>query len=152
MKKLGVFMKLILWASLPAVLMTAACSENSSPSDNVMERQEVSHNYRIKEGQNYGYVSGISDEDRANGKAASELHLFRYLGEKDGVHTIQQVEEDGSVLLTASCSDPCQFMKLKAGSETERVEYNPDSLGGAVMQDALTGQLEVADAKTTRSS
>jgi hypothetical protein len=142
-------MKFVLAACL-SVLLVAGCSESPNTESPNMENDQAkeeapTHNYRVKEGANYGYVGGISDEERKSGKTAAELHLFRYVGEKDGVHTVQQVEEDGTVLLTATCTDPCEFMKLKIGDAVERIEYNPESLGGAVMQDAITGQLEVAN-------
>lgn len=126
-----------------------ACSEQDSAPDNSLlaDTGIPTHNYKMKEGINYGYVGGISDEERASGKAAAELHLFRYLGKQDGLDTIEQVDENGNSILKAQCANPCEFMKLIVEGETQRVQYNPETLGGAVMQDAQRGFLEVA-AKT----
>lgn len=137
------------FVALLSAMLATACSESPNAIENieVEEVQVPAHNYKIKEGTTYGYVSGISDEDRAKGKAASELKLFRYLGEKDGFHTVQHVEEDGSVLFALKCADPCEFMRVEVGGEVQqRIEYNPETLGGGVMQDAMTGKLETADA------
>ena len=142
-------MKMAVVACLPILVLTA-CSGSSTPDGGTtspVADATPTHNYKVKEGSNYGYLGGLSDEDKSKGKAAADLVLFRYLGEKDGLYKVQQIEENGQAILSISCTKPCEFMKLSVGGEVSRVEYNPATLGGAVIQDALSGELEVADSK-----
>ena len=134
--------RLIIAATLSILAGCSVQSEASSESASISPTATPAptHNYVLKEGQDYGYQGGISEEDAKNGKVSADVSMFRYLGEKEGRHTIQMLDNDGSATRKISCVKPCEFMKFDSG---ERVAYNPDSLGGAVMQDALAGELEV---------
>lgn len=137
------FFRGVLIAGFSFALLVACSSqapEQSSDASSETMVSEPTHNYSLKEGQDYGYKSGISEEDQKAGKVASEIIMFRYLGVKKDLHVIQMIDNDGSPLTKISCMNPCEFMKFDSG---ERVEYNADSLGGAVMHDALSGELEV---------
>ncbi len=66
--------------------------------------------------------------------------MFRFLGEKNGIYTVRMVDGRGNEIVTETCAKPCEYLKLGDG---QRVKFNSDSLGGAAMEDALNGQLEI---------
>jgi hypothetical protein len=98
-----------------------------------------SHNWQYREGLEYGYQGAISQDAQNSGVAASQVHMFRYLGEKGGIYTIQGVESG----LRASCANPCEVMKLTGGGITQRVAFSSGSIAGAAMEDAINGQMSV---------
>jgi hypothetical protein len=129
-----------------ACLMISACSETTPGSETTeTEKAEVpAPNFKGKEGTNYIYVAAVSEDDKAAGKATGDVVMIRYMGEKDGMHTVELVDDDESALVSAECANPCQFVKMRAGPKVERVEFSPDSLVGAAFEDAFAGHLEVA--------
>jgi hypothetical protein len=104
------------------------------------------HAWVYREGSSYGYLASLSANDRAQGQAAQEIRMFQYLGEKDGRYVVSTRE--GSTTIQASCDTPCSVVKVTAvtrfGTETKHLVYNPDSVAGAALTDAINGQMEIA--------
>ena len=101
-------------------------------------------NYSEREGDRYFYVSAVSDDDKKKGIAVGEVLQYRYLGVIDGSITIQQVLDNGTPLTRFECKSPCRVMKVTSGTSVNRMAYNPESVVGSAMQDALNGFLEPA--------
>jgi hypothetical protein len=102
------------------------------------------HYYAMEEDGEYGYESGLSDEDKKQGRAVKAMILTRYLGEKDGVHTVRLADDPAMTIF--SCKSPCEFIKSKtyyAGTliKTETLRNTEGSVIWAVMQDAQNGDL-----------
>lgn len=109
------------------------------------------HNYSLDEDGEYGYEGAISENDKNNGVAASKVLMFRYLGEKNGVYTVQI--KDGNVSQLTSCKAPCDFVKNKryfAGQlvATETIRAGDTSIIHAVLEDAQNGFLKPYQAST----
>lgn len=87
----------------------------------------------------YYYTSAVSENDKADGKAAGEVLGFRYLGKnEDGEFELAHADFPD---LKATCADPCKIIHSTTGSATE---YTPNSVIGAAFEDAMNGFLEEA--------
>lgn len=129
-----------------ATLMLAGCAPDVGANDPEQSHSDVvipSHNYKIEEGDHYGYVTPLTQGDEESGK----LHLFRYLGKNNGLYTVEYIKEDGAPQFTLSCTDPCKFLNLDVRGEVSREEYHASTIGGMVIDDAIAGKLEVARAQ-----
>ncbi len=101
------------------------------------------HNYDERRGWSYYYVAAISDEERKNGRAAGGVAVYQYLGlNDDGQHVLANMNPNGSVGFTATCSSPCRIIDHSFGGN---IAYSPESIIGAAFQDAMRGKLVVAD-------
>ncbi|MGX7001394.1 hypothetical protein [Caballeronia sp. KNU42] len=97
----------------------------------------------------YGYEPALSEEDVRKGTATKPLIMMRYVGNKNGAYVIivlGQDANDSSVVNRVSCQVPCEFAKSEvvAGDtvvKTETLRVTPDSLVGAMLTDAASGQL-----------
>jgi len=98
--------------------------------------------YDQKEGDNYLYISALSDADKEAGKKAPDVTTFRFAGEKDGIYTLQSIDSSGSVAATLECTRPCKIVSIKYGGRTERMGYSEESVMGAAFQDAFNGFLQ----------
>jgi hypothetical protein len=119
-------------------------SASSAPSGVVANASphpaSAPHNWRYRVGQAYAYQGELSDDERKAGQSTPPVQIYRYLGEHDGVFTLQV---DGE---TATCANPCQVIMVHAGGfHVERLAFDPDSLIGAAFTDAFNGQLETYD-------
>lgn len=86
----------------------------------------------------YYYSAAVSENDQKSGQAAGEVVGFRYLGRNsDGDYILQQ---DGTPR-RATCSDPCRVIHYNLGPP---LAYEPGSVIGAAMTDALNGNLEIS--------
>jgi hypothetical protein len=65
--------------------------------------------------------------------------MFRFLGVRDGLYTV--TDETG--LTSAQCAKPCQVVRIMGIDGFQRVTFNPASIIGAVLTDAINGQMEV---------
>ena len=131
-------------ASAPAASDAASNSAAAAVPD-TSEAAAPAHNWETKDGLEYGYASALSDDQQKAGQAAADVHMFRYLGVKDGVYTLSSVDNGSAVVST--CTNPCEIIKTVIhtpfGSTTQHYEFVPGSVIGAVFQDAFDGQLEV---------
>ncbi|WP_322008273.1 lysozyme inhibitor LprI family protein [Paraburkholderia tropica] len=97
----------------------------------------------------YGYEPALSEEDVRNGTATKPLIMMRYVGNQNGTYVIIILGQDANnsdVVSRVSCQAPCQFAKSEtvAGNsvvKTETLRVTPDSLVGAMLADAVAGQL-----------
>lgn len=101
----------------------------------------VSHNYNFKEGDLYGYLGGISEEDQKKGIAAPPVVRFRYTGFWGGAHHLQLVDDNGAVIDTEECQVPCVAIKETGANGVRRIGYSTDSIVGAAFEDAMNGRL-----------
>lgn len=114
----------------------AATSAPASPVPAV-----ASHNYDFREGDAYGYIAAISDEERAKGKGAGDVLMYRYAGFKDGLHRLEHLAADGSVMFRSECPEPCVAIKIQGRHGVSRMAYSANSVLGAAYQDAMNGKL-----------
>ena len=106
-----------------------------------------SHHYNFREGDLYGYIAAISEEERKQGKAAGDVVMFRYKGYWDSVDHLEYVAANGRVISYDECGRPCVAIKSTYNNRVERIAFNPTSLVGAAFQDAANGYLEASQPK-----
>lgn len=139
-----------LFMMLSIGLVLAACGNNeqSAPAataEIVPDVPEVDHYYSLKDGYEYGYEQGISEEDAKRGQLVNNLLMFRYAGQRDGMHQVYMTS--GQEVAVFECSNPCEFMKAISfwGDQPvkmERMRATPGSIGWSVMTDAINGKLD----------
>nr|WP_244130678.1 hypothetical protein [Burkholderia pyrrocinia] len=106
-----------------------------------------SHNYAMSQDGTYGYEPALSEDDVRAGKATKALVMMRYVGLRDGSYILLLVDEDNpNISNRITCEAPCNFAKSQtmAGDSilrTETVRVVPNSLIGAMIEDAMSGQL-----------
>jgi len=133
--------------SVPAtpVVATAPREAQQVPQPIPTPALDRTHFYSLVEDGEYGYESALSDEEKNRGVAVKPIQMIRYLGERDGVYSIQV--SDGAARQIFSCKEPCDFIKMKAYFQgelvrTEMMKNADGSLISAVMEDAIAGELE----------
>jgi hypothetical protein len=97
----------------------------------------------------YGYEPALSEEDVRNGTATKPLIMMRYEGNRNGTFVILILGTDlnnPDFVNRVSCHAPCEFAKSETLSgdvtlKTETLRITPDSIVGAMFQDAVSGQL-----------
>lgn len=95
------------------------------------------------EGQEYGYLGAVSEEDRKRGVAAGTVHLFRYAGEEDGKHVLISLSDNGTPYARSYCSSPCVAIKMVFNDgSVRRIAYDTSSVIGAAFEDATAGRLK----------
>jgi hypothetical protein len=108
-----------------------------------------SHNYSMVDNGTYGYEPALSEDDVRNGRATKPLIMMRYEGRRNGTFVILILGPDANnpaFVNRVSCQAPCEFAKSETLSgdvvmNTETVRVTPDSIVGAMLQDAVSGQL-----------
>jgi hypothetical protein len=124
-----------------SLVACGGATENTDAANNEVSKTPT-HFYAEKEGDNYLYIAGLSEDDLAAGKKAADVSTVRYAGLKNGVYTLQMIGGDDTVLGTAECTNPCKIVTLKVVGQVERVAYSDESVMGAAFQDAFNGFLE----------
>jgi hypothetical protein len=121
---------------------------DSPVGQNVIEAASVpapappSHRYDFKDGDLYGYLGAISENDRKQGVATPSVVRFRYTGFWNGTHHLLLIGDSGSVLEAAECAVPCVAInETDYNGQVHRVGYSQDSIIGAAFEDAIDGQL-----------
>lgn len=145
-----------------AVLSLAGCGSDTKQSANadtaagvkpevIAEAPPVApkptHYYAMQDGQKYGYERAISQEERNQGRAASELVMVSYAGEHDGKHQLFISEKFGKAVF--ECDTDCKYIKSMVFVQNEHIKTDylkagADSVAGAAMVDAINGQLNRA--------
>lgn len=106
------------------------------------------HNYVMNDGNQYGYSTAISDEDKKNGQVAEKLVMVYYAGERDGKFQVHVL--DGTSISAMECARPCEYLKIMSYLDNpyldpqvniQRIASVPGSIGYLIMQDALNGKL-----------
>jgi hypothetical protein len=98
------------------------------------------HSWLYRVGQDYAY------EEDVPGQVKPVVQTYRYLGQRDGVFTLQFGGH------TVSCANPCQVIHVSDGGfHVERLAFDPNTIIGAALTDAFNGQMQVYDpAKSAR--
>lgn len=109
------------------------------------QAQQRQPHYVLREDTAYGYEPALTDDDRRQGVAAKDLVMFRYAGERAGVHQVISGTRD--VTLVFMCSMPCDYVTLRAYArgelaQTSRLAAQPDMLARQALEDAAAGHLE----------
>ena len=107
------------------------------------------HNYAMVDNGTYGYEPALSEDDVRNGTATKPLIMMRYVGNKNGTFVILILGTDSnnpSFINRVSCQAPCEFAKSETLSgdmvvNTQTMRVTPDSIVGAMLQDAVSRQL-----------
>ncbi len=106
----------------------------------------VIHNYSLKDGYEYGYEAVLSENDKANGKVAADVLMFKYAGDRD--NTVQVYQKSGDIATIIECVFPCEFLKIITYStslgyiSTDRMRRTAGTIGAMVIADALNSELE----------
>lgn len=101
------------------------------------------HNYSFVEGDVYGYIAAVSEEDRKQGKAAGDVVQYRYAGYWEDEYHLELLNSAGDIIGVDTCRRPCVAIKQYYGGRMERLAYNPQSIVGAAFEDVFNGQLKV---------
>lgn len=143
----------------PLLLVSCGDQADSNPPPSASANQELvaalpdppkpPAKYDLKEGNDYAYITAVSEEDAKAGKVAGDVLMFRYLGKEDGVHKVARLSDDGQILFTDTCAEPCVIIKMEGG---KRIAYNPNSVIGSVFQDAINGYLDVSPARNATAT
>jgi hypothetical protein len=108
------------------------------------------HHYDFRDGELYGYLGAISEEQSKKGVAAPPVVMFRYTGQWGGEHHLQWVSDSGAVLESAECNVPCVAIKVRYADGTrDRIGYSPNSIIGGAFEDAMNGRLQRSPAPGT---
>lgn len=150
MRTLG---QLVSVAGIALGAMLAGCSEKHASTEASTPEASVvtvpAHNYTVADGREYGYPRAVSENEQNAGQVAGEIMMFRYAGERNGKH--QVLMSQGMLIAAFECANPCQVIKVMtimdnpalAGQVSiERLQYNPSSVAGAAIEDAINGRLE----------
>ena len=136
-------------ASAAPVATAPALPSNPPPEPSAPPPPPPSHNYAMVDNGTYGYEPALSENDVRDGKAAKALIMARYVGNKNGAYVVIVLGQDANdvgVTNRVSCQAPCEFAKSEIMSgdtviKTETLRVKPDSLIGAMLEDAVSGQL-----------
>nr|WP_156432268.1 hypothetical protein [Burkholderia sp. MSMB1498] len=107
-----------------------------------------SHQYAMEQDGTYGYEPALSEDDVRSGKATKPLVMMRYVGFRDGTYVLLMLDPDNETYATrVTCQAPCNFAKVQSMSaatvlKTDTIRVVPNSLIGAMLEDALSGQLK----------
>lgn len=88
------------------------------------------------------YVAAVSEEESKQGKSAGEVVIFRYLGQRNGVHRLENVTDGGQTVGVSECASPCKVIKTtRPSGSVDRIGYSPTSVIGSAFEDAFAGRL-----------
>jgi hypothetical protein len=111
------------------------------------------HRYDFKDGDFYGYLGAISEDDQKRGVATPSVVRFRYTGFWNGAHHLQLISDSGSVLENEECAVPCVVIKeTDSSGQLRRIGYSSESIIGGAFEDALNGRLKRSPAPGTVSA
>ncbi len=149
---------------LLATIFAAACSQTTTPNSNAPSADAAATakamaeieatlknqpHYTAKDGLEYGYTKGLSEDALKSGQAAAEILMFRYKGERNG--RMQVTHQSGQIITAIECAEPCTVLKMMTFADidyarnnvkVDRIQYAPGSIAHAVMNDALNHRLE----------
>jgi hypothetical protein len=124
----------------PQKAKEVAASSSAPASSARTAPAQPAHHWAFQNGDQYGYLSGSHGEAGQGGEAEKPT-IVRYLGMKDGVYTIAEVQ-DGAVVV-AQCAQPCQQVRLRGKDLDQTLDLSPSSIVYAALTDAINGQLQV---------
>jgi len=126
--------------------LLAACSPKvpDTANDSVSSEEPSAtpvvppHNYLSEEGGAYTYTMALTDDQKKSGQAAENVLLLKYKGLIGGEYTF--TDENGAEGFY--CEDPCEVVKQTYyGNVVGRMTFNPQSVAGAAIEDAMNGYL-----------
>ena len=101
------------------------------------------HRYGYRNGQDYGYVTAVSEEDRKRGVSAGDVVLYRYAGFYAGEDHLKYMSPTGSALDYLRCARPCHAIEAQEPyGQLRLIAFNADSIAGGAFQDAASGFLK----------
>lgn len=101
------------------------------------------HRYGYRNGQDYGYVTAVSEEDRKRGVSAGDVVLYRYAGFYAGEDHLKYMSPTGSTVDYLRCARPCHAIEAQEPyGQLRLIAFNADSVSGAAFQDAANGFLK----------
>jgi hypothetical protein len=119
-----------------AVLENDATAEVAAPPEIA-----PAHRWQFHEGDVYGYIAAVSEEQRKQGQAAGDVVMYVYRGFFDGADHLDNVDAAGRALSNLECARPCIAIKVSRYGGGERIAFNPASVSGAAFIDASNGKL-----------
>lgn len=150
MKKLAIVMVLsgLFLVGCDSGQNTQQVSVEEAPTAEIAQSTpKVDHWYSMKDGYEYGYEQGISQDQQNAGQGAATLMMFKYAGQKDGMYQAYSKDAASGAIVVAQCSNPCDFIKLMTFFQgehlkTDRMKATEGTIGWLVMADAINGKLE----------
>jgi hypothetical protein len=118
--------------------------ENYSATEPTVPQPIPSHLYAVRDGDKYGYVAAVSEEDQKQGKVAGDVMFFVYRGRQGDIFKLDEVTPDGMIIEDDECSRPCSAIKRYTYSGVQYMGFEPTSLAGAAFTDAFNGFLRPA--------
>jgi len=115
---------------------------DATVADEAPRQVEPDHQYITREGELYGYVTAVSEEDQKRGRAVGDVLMFRYEGVHEGLYGLTAIDGSGRPQYSYECARPCAAIKVYTWQGIERWAFNPDSVIGAAFTDAFNGKLE----------
>lgn len=136
---------------IAAVLLTGCGADDQSATKAAVAevapiiKLKESRYYAMQDGGEYGYEQAVSADAKNHGQVANKIHMFRYLGERNGV--LQFHSRDGSVHAVVQCERPCEFIKQmifidKTLQRKEHIRAVEGSIAWGLTHDALNGYLK----------
>lgn len=100
-------------------------------------------NFDDRDGDTYFYIAEVSEEERMRGRAVGNVHSFQFLGRNsEGEYVLASLHGNGAIAYRAKCRRPCRIIDTSYG---QKIAYSPESIIGAAFQDAMRGDLQIAD-------
>ncbi|WP_290645703.1 hypothetical protein [Aquabacterium sp.] len=132
-----------------ATTQTTASAQAESPASEPDFKfpDPPKHRYAMRKGDEYGYERDLSQEDISKGTKATALIMVRLIQADHGSYRL--VSTDGPVQTMISCEEPCEFMTVSMmlpgiTNKSQTLRADPNTIGGAMLQDARNGLLELA--------
>lgn len=119
---------------------TAINSETNAASATPLK----THLYAINDGNKYGYVAAVSEDERKRGTVAGDVVLFSYRGRDGETYKIDEVSASGAVVADYECTQPCAAIKAYTYAGVKYMGFEPTSLIGEAFTDAFNGFLNPA--------
>jgi len=136
--------KIAVLLAVVAPLTLGACGREDTPAaQSEPPPQPPPHHWIVKEGQEYGYPEEISPTEALAGRAASEVQMFRYMGNPNGDYRLMSGGASGQTLY--ECHNPCDVIRITLPDyygSVKHVVFNPSTVIGSAFTDAFNGQLE----------
>ena len=124
------------------LVMNVTQNDVTAVSAPLSEPTRPRHRYDFRDGDLYGYIAAISEDERKSGKAAGSVVTYRYTGFRDLAYRLEIVDGGGRTVGYSECGRPCVAIKTRYNGLTERIAFNSNSIAGAAFQDAMNGLLE----------
>jgi hypothetical protein len=99
------------------------------------------HLYAVRDGDRYGYVAAVSEDDQKRGKAAGDVVFFVYRGREGDTYKMDVVTPAGEIVEDDECQRPCKAIKRYQWGGIGYIGFEPNSLIGEAYTDAFNGFL-----------